>query len=84
MSLISKSFLVYESMKQQKYFPGELIMSIDKRSVLADDYKEFYTRRYSYLHAEIAARKRMIEEGINRPKKKKQVLVFDEVANDED
>ena len=50
-------------------------MSIDKRSVLATDYAPFYQRRFSFLHDEIAARKREIEAGISKPKKKKGALV---------
>lgn len=54
-------------------------MSIDKRSLLATDYIPFYTRRYSYLHAEIEARKRMIEEGITKNKNPKKALDYHEI-----
>jgi len=56
-------------------------MSIDKRSILAKDYAPFFRPQYSYLHKEIEARKRMIEEGHNRPKKRVVLEIEEEKPN---
>jgi len=42
LSVLSKYYLVYEAMYQEQYFPGELVMSIDRRSALNNNYKKFY------------------------------------------
>jgi len=58
LSILSKYYLVYEAMYQEQYFPGELVISIDRRSALNDNYTEFYKDRYTSLHDELLERKK--------------------------
>lgn len=42
MSMLSRYFLVYESMRFEVYLPGELVMSMDERSPLNNEFKDYY------------------------------------------
>jgi hypothetical protein len=53
LSILSKYYLVYEAMYQEQYFPGELVMSMDSRSALNDNYKRFYKDEYTFFHMDI-------------------------------
>ena len=51
--MITKYHLVYESLELKIFYPGQLIMSIHKRSPLCVEYQEFYKDGTSKFRREI-------------------------------
>ena len=51
--MLSKYYLVYEAMYQEQYFPGELVVSIDSRSPLNNNYTRFYKDQFTKFHDDI-------------------------------
>ena len=53
LSTLTKYYLVYESLEERVFFPGELIMSVHQRSPLCVDYQDYYKPLVSKFKREI-------------------------------